>query len=52
MMHRHYAYSTPLLAEKNEDWGTRRHLEMDGFTEWAASKNGSSDNQNIAVLAG
>jgi putative transposase len=41
-----------LLAEKNEDWGTRRHLEIDEFTEWGASKNGSSDNQNIVALTG
>lgn len=41
-----------LLAEKNEDWGTRRYLEMDEFTEWAASRSGSSDNQNIVALTG
>jgi putative transposase len=41
-----------LLAEKDEDWGARRHLEMDEFTEWTASKNGSSNNQNIVALTG
>jgi transposase-like protein len=41
-----------LLAEKNENWGTRRNLKMDEFTEWDTSKNGSSDTQNIVALSG
>ena len=41
-----------LLAEQNEAWAERRYLDMDEFSEWAASRNTSSECLNVMALAG